>query len=242
MEEEVHASDGCGGEVLLLAEELSEHQAVVTTCLADVLHGLEQHATSTASWVIDGLARFRVEDADHELHDRTGRVELTGFLVGEVGELLDEVLVGITEHVVGHGCVRQAHAREVVNEVDQQSIGQAVLVRPLDVTEDAVEGVRVRLLDFAHSPLDGLADVGGARLQVRPVAALRNLEPVLFGQRRVLFVSSGLIERLDPLFVVDVTDSLEEQQREDVGLEVGGVDGAAQDVGCIPQPRLDGPL
>ena len=44
------------------------------------------------------------------------------------------------------------------------------------------------------------------------------------------FGQGGLI-----FLVMDIRDAFEEQQREDVGLEVGGIDRAAQDVGGFPE-------
>lgn len=37
------------------------------------------------------------------------------------------------------------------------------------------------------------------------------------------------------LFIVDIRDSIEKEQREDVGLEIGGIDGAAQNAGRLPE-------
>ncbi len=44
-------------------------------------------------------------------------------------------------------------------------------------------------------------------------------------------VAAGLLERLLELFEIHVADPLEEHEREDVGLEVGLVDAAAEEVG-----------
>ena len=45
---------------------------------------------------------------DHQPHDAARRVELAGLLVGGVGELLDQVLVGLAEDVGFCGFVAQA--------------------------------------------------------------------------------------------------------------------------------------
>ena len=99
VQEQVHAGDGGGGQVLLLAEELAPERAVVAVALAHVVDGLEQHAARAAGRVVDGLALLRVEDVDHQPHHRARRVELAGLLVGGVGELLDQVFVGLAEDV-----------------------------------------------------------------------------------------------------------------------------------------------
>ena len=62
-----------------------------------------------------------------------------------------------------------------------------------------------------------------------------NLEAVVLGESRVFEVAGGLVQRVLKLFVVDITDALEEQQREDVALEVSLVDGAAKDVRRAPE-------
>ena len=67
------------------------------------------------------------------------------------------------------------------------------------------------------------------------MAALRNLEAVVLRELGVLLVAAGFRQRRRVFLVVDIGDALEEEQREDVGLEVGGVHRAAQDVGGFPE-------
>ena len=179
VQEQVHPGDGGGGEVLLLTEELAPERAVVAVLLPHVVDGFEQHAARAARRVVDGLAFVRVEDVDHQPDDGARRVELARLLVGGVGELLDQVLVGLAEDVGLRRLVAQRDAREVLDQVAQQRIGQALLVRPLGVAEDAVERFRVRLLDAAHGLLQRLPDVGRHRPHVAPVAILWNLEAVV---------------------------------------------------------------
>ena len=100
MEHEVHAGDGRGGEVLLLAVELAEERARVAAGALHVLDRAEQHAAGAAGRVVDGLALLRVEDVDHHPDDAARGVELAGLLaLGDVGELADQVLVGVAEDV-----------------------------------------------------------------------------------------------------------------------------------------------
>ena len=63
---------------------------------------------------------------------------------------------------------------------------------------------------------------------------------MLLREVRELLVSIRVSKGLDPLLVVDVADPLQEEQGKDVGLEVGGIDWPAEDVGSIPEPGLDG--
>lgn len=62
-----------------------------------VLNCGKQHATSTAGWVINGLALTRVEHLDHQPHHAARRVKLASFLVGGISKFLDQILIGITE-------------------------------------------------------------------------------------------------------------------------------------------------
>ena len=238
MEEEVHPGDRRSSQVLLLSEEPSQHEPVVTAVFPNVVERFEKHAPSAACRVVDRFTGLRIEDIHHEANDRPGRIELARLLVGEISELLDEVLVGVAEHVVRNRGVPKVHLTEVVDQVDKKRIGQPILVTPLDVAEYAIERVRIRFLDLAHSSLDGLPGVGTAGPEVRPVALGWNLEAVLLWQGRVLLVAVGLCKRCLAFLVEDVADPLQEQQRKDVCLEIGGIHGAAQDVCGIPQPGL----
>jgi hypothetical protein len=99
VQEQVHARDGRGGEVLLLAEELAPQALYVAVLFLHVLDGGEQHAASAAGRVVDGLALAGVEHLDHQAHHAARGIELAGLLVGGVGELLDQVFVGIAQQV-----------------------------------------------------------------------------------------------------------------------------------------------
>ena len=44
-----------------------------------------------------------------------------------------------------------------------------------------------------------------------------------------------LFQRGGYLFVINIADALEEERREDISFEVGSVNGAAQDVGGLPE-------
>jgi hypothetical protein len=70
----------------------------------------------------------------------------------------------------------------VFDQVLEQRVRKAVLVGPLGVAEDAVQGIRVGLLDAAHGLLERMADIGALGPDILPVAALRNLEAVVLGE------------------------------------------------------------
>ena len=108
VEHEVHAGDGRGGEVLLLAVDLAEEGARVAAGALHVLDRPEEHAAGAAGRVVDALALLRVEDVDHHPDDAARGVELAGLLaLGDVGELADQVLVGVAEDVGGDGRVAE---------------------------------------------------------------------------------------------------------------------------------------
>ena len=145
--------------------------------------------------IVDGLAFLRVEDVDHQPHDGARRVELARLLVRGVGELLDEVFVGLAEDVGLRRLVAEIDAREVLDEVAQQRVGEAVLVGPLRVAEDAVERFRVGLLDSAHGLLQRLPDIRRHCSHVAPMAIVGNLEAVVLREEGVFLVAAGLRQR-----------------------------------------------
>jgi hypothetical protein len=115
----------------------------------------EQHAAGAAGGVIDGLAGLHVEHLGHEVDDGAVRVELGGGVAGVVGELLDEILVALAQLVLGQVGDGEFQRGEVLDEVAQHGIGQAVFVRPLRIAKDAEELVGVGGLDGPHGLLQG---------------------------------------------------------------------------------------
>ena len=92
----------------------------------------------------------------------------------------------------------------------------------------------------AHGLLESMADIGAPRPDILPVAAFRNLEPVVLGELGKFHVAVGLFQGYGILLVIDVGEPLEEQQREDVGLEIGRVDRSTQDIGRLPEMPGEG--
>ena len=127
----------------------------------------------------------------------------------------------------------------MLDQVAQQRVGEAIFVGPLGVAEDAVERFRVRLLDAAQGGLQRLPDIGGHRSHIAPVAAFWHLEAVVLGEAGVFLVAPGFLQRRLVLLVMHVGEALEEQEREDVGLEVRRIHRPAQDVGGFPEVRFE---
>jgi hypothetical protein len=69
------------------------------------------------------------------------------------------------------------------------------------------------------------------------VAVIRDLETVRLGEQSQFGIAT-FVDDLVVFLVPDVTNSLEEEQREDVGLEIGSIYRAAQDVGGLPEVGL----
>jgi len=99
VQEQVHAGNGRGGEILLLAEDFAPQAFYITMLFLHVLDSGEQHAAGAAGRVVDGLALFGVEHLDHQTHHAAWGIELASLLVGGVGEFLDQVFVGIADQV-----------------------------------------------------------------------------------------------------------------------------------------------
>ena len=179
VQHEVHPRDGRGGEVLLLAVDLPEERARVAARALHVLDGAEQHAARAARRVVDGLAGLRVEQFHHHPDDAAGRVELAGLLaLGDVGELADQVLVGVAEDVRADRLVAERHPGKPLHEILEDLVGQHLPVAPVGGAEDAIERVGVRALDLAHGVGERGADVGRGLPNVAPVAALWDVEAV----------------------------------------------------------------
>ena len=126
----------------------------------------------------------------------------------------------------------------MLDQIFEQRVRESILVGPLGITENAVQGVRVGLLDFAHGALQGIADVGCHGTNVIPVAVIRDLKAMRLGEEGQ-FGIAGLIDDLGVFLVPDIADPLEEQEREDVGLEVSRIHRAAQDVGGLPEVAFE---
>ena len=78
-----------------------------------MMDGFHQHPASAASGIVDRLSFLWVEDVHHQLHNGTRCIELARFLIRNIGELLDEVFVGLTENVCLRGFVTEIYAGDV---------------------------------------------------------------------------------------------------------------------------------
>ena len=126
---------------------------------ADELHRLDEHAGGAAARVVDA-ALVRLQHLHEEPHDRARGVELAALPALGQGELLQEVLVDVTQDVRGAGL--GAANLDVAHHVDHLPEAGLVQGGPGVVLGQHVLERRVVLLDGDHgvvyqSPDGGLA-------------------------------------------------------------------------------------
>lgn len=99
MKEKVHPSDRGCGQVLFLAVEIAQHEILVAAMLFNIVQRLKEHTSCPAGRVVDSFPGFGRKDADHQCNHGAWGVEFTGFLVGQIGKIFDQVLIGLAENV-----------------------------------------------------------------------------------------------------------------------------------------------
>lgn len=99
--------------------------------------------------------------------------------------------------------------------------------------------MRIRLFDAAERRLERLTDVGRDLPHIPPMAARGKLEAVVFGKQRGFLIPTELHQGGRMFFILNIRDALEEQERENVGLEIGGIDRPAKDVRGLPKVRFE---
>ena len=169
-----------------------QHQvARVSPALPDVLRCIDQHSPRAGRRVADPHSLFRLQQLDDQPYHRPGRVELTALLPGVVRELVDQVLVGVSQHVragaAGSGpqvLVAQVQLAEVVQQAPDDPLpvsraAQPRLVVPVRAGQHPVQTGCIRLFDRVTRHVDRLAQVHRRRRDCRPARRLRHEELVL---------------------------------------------------------------
>ena len=215
--------------------------AVAAGVGTDEVDRLDEHAGGAAARVVDP-ALVRLQHLDEEPHDRAGSVELAALAALGQGELLQEVLVDVAQHVSGAGLGSTDHdVADHVHDLSQASLvqGRAGVVLGQHVLER-----RVVPLDGDHGVVDQPADVGLARLvpEVLPAGLGRHPEDVLSDV--LVSVLGGLltqlVKHLRVALLECVGDVLQEDQAKDDVLVLGCVHAAAQGVSHAPELSLVG--
>ena len=186
-----------------------------------VVDGLNEHAAGPASGVVNCLPCFWIEDLNHELDDCSWGVELAGVLFGQVGELLQEVLICVAHDVGVIGFVAEILAGKVFYEVLEPFICQFRFVGPTRIVEtgkNARKSVGVASFDAIHGVDDGGADISAFVAHIIPVAALGDDEGMLLVKAGVLLIATGFFQSNLGLFVIDIRNPFEEQYRNNVAL------------------------
>lgn len=144
VQEEVHLHEHVGKRLGLLAEKrlLLEHPAVGNGFAhrCEVVVGLDQEPSGAAGGIEHGFAKLGIRDVDHELHHRTGRVELAA-VAGGIAHLPQHVLVETAEgvHFFAGG---EVNVGDFVDDVPQEVAG-------LHPVRDALEHVGDHVLPTA---------------------------------------------------------------------------------------------
>ena len=151
VEEAVHPGDGGGHQVPLLTAEL--HIPPFLLLVSQVGDAGEQHAAEAAGRIIEGLAGLHVEHLGHEVGYGAVRVEIGCDVSRVVGKFFDKILVALAGLALGQDGDGQFQRGEVLDEVAQPAIGQAVFIHPLGIAKDPEELVGVGRLDGPHGLL-----------------------------------------------------------------------------------------
>ena len=254
----VHAADGQvhrhqppGGRVGLLP--VDGDVAELAAVALDELLALHEHAARAAARVVD-LALVRCQHLDQHLHDRGRRVVLPCPLAFRQGELAQEVLVDLAQHIAGVLPGAKADGRDQVDQLAQLAGLQLGAAETL--VQDALQA-RVVGLDGVQRHVDAganveLLGVGADRLPacrprhpeavdhrvvvallggIRPVIGVRQIEVVGFVGERKRQLVAALVE--------GVADVLQEDQAEHDVLVLGRIHRRAQLVGRRPEGFLE---
>ena len=243
MQEHVHAAEGMGGAVHLLAEEGE-------VALIGLTAHLDQERAGTAGGIADGVALLGSQQLRQQAGDLAGGVELARFFACIGSEALQEVLIHVANDVLlthDRGPEIQALIREVLKQEFQLGVAVLCLAElafgiEAHLPEHAFELGLVRLFDVRQRNVNALADVGFIALGVEAeeVAALRKLKP-LAGQttRHALLIALVLFQVGVAMVAPHIGDVLPEQHHQDVVAVVLGIDDAPEGVAGAPGDVVD---
>ena len=162
-------------------------------------------------------------------------VEFLRSMAAVIGELLDQVFIALAKLVLRAVGQRQTLGGKVLQQILQQTIRQAVFVRPRAVAEDAGHLIAVGLFNLTEGLHNRRADILRHLTDVIPVVALRHKEGVQLLLGIEFHVLTVFFDGYGGLFIVNIADALEEHQRENVLLVGTRIDVGAQQHGALPE-------
>ena len=171
------------------------------------------------------------------MDDSSVGIELLRRVAAVISELFDQILITLAQLVLGTVGNGKGLGAEMLNQILQQPIREAVLVCPGTIAENALEHIGIGAFDFTEGFCDGNTDILGYGADILPMGAFGNDEPVVFFPFQGFFIAV-FCQNLLTFLIVHIADALEEQKWEDILLVSTGINvGAEQNCG-IPQVGL----
>ena len=99
----------------------------IVSMLAQEICGVDEHAATATGWIVDRVARLRLQHTDEGVHDLRRSKKLARLSASVVGELFDEVFVGTPQDVRGYALVREVDLIEMLDEGVDHFVGDELL-------------------------------------------------------------------------------------------------------------------
>lgn len=165
-------------------------------------------------------------------------VKLLRCVTAVICEFFDEILVPLAKLILRAVCDGERPGAEMLQQVLQQAVWQAIFIGPGPVTENSLQLVGVDVLHLPKRLHNCYTDILRNGTDVIPVTALGNdkrmeLMLVKLGGVLAVFLPCGR-----GLLVVHVANSLEKQQRKYILLISSRVNICAEENGGVPQIGL----
>lgn len=236
MDREVHLRNRGDVGVDLLSGE-GQLLGVATLLLAVVASGLDEHPAGADGRVVERHAVLEfVHESHAEIDDVGRREELAAGFPLLFGEVPDEVHVRLAEHVRRDAVAVEVVLVQVFDELPEAVVVEGVGVDVVGAKEALQFGIF--LGKGVEGLVQGLIDVVVDGAEVVPEIALGNdrdvVEVLAAGELLAVLFDVCLV-----LFLELVGDGLVVDEREDVLLVVGGVNGVADDVGAFEEVGIE---
>ena len=199
---------------------------------------LNQHTASAAGGIVYCFAGLRVQQIHHQLDDGAGGIEFAGILFGHIREFFNQKFIAVAHNVGGVISVSHSDLGHVLDQVFQALVRQLVFVGPggiIKTAEHAGQGVRVGLFDPGHGIDNGFANVFGHLADIVPMAAGWNHKRVHFLCLGILHIATGKSQRICVFFIINIRNSLEEEDRRHIAFVLILVNRPAQNVAGFKQ-------